>query len=539
MRLFKSLLNLFLIGLVLAGCQPKWEDVESSYWGDDAVFYQIFVRSFYDSDGDGVGDFNGITAKLDYLNDGHPQTDSDLGITGIWLMPIFPSPSYHGYDVTDYLAVNPQYGSMDDFKTMLAEAHRRGIRIIIDFVINHTSFWHPWFEASANSESPYEDYYIWSNENPGFSGPWGQGVWHVNNDRYYYGVFTAEMPDLNFINPEVTGEIERIAGFWLNEIGVDGFRVDGAKHLIEEGQVQENTQATHAWLKEFNGYYRSLRPDALVVGEVWSDSKDTAQYVNNGEFDLVFNFDLAEIILNSVASGEATMLNFSLAQQARTFNPGRYAAFLSNHDQTRTMTRLNEDFQRAKAAATLLLTAPGTPFIYYGEEIGMAGSKPDPSLRTPMQWSAEANAGFTTGIPWQTIRLDYPEVNVQAQADDEDSLLNHYRRLIRIRSNHYALRTGQYVAVSTGDSRLFGMLRVAEKESVLVLVNLSNEAISNPSLSLGPTSQRGTFKPILLMGSGKAQNLIFDENGWSENYQPLPEIPPNVSIIIQYLPENR
>lgn len=536
MRLSRSFSILLILGLLFTGCQPKWEDVPSTYWGDDAVFYQIFVRSFYDSDGDGVGDFNGITAKLDYLNDGDPETDSDLGITGIWLMPIFSSPSYHGYDVTDYMAVNPMYGTMDDFKTLLAEAHRRGIRIIIDFVINHTSVWHPWFDASADGIAPYEDYYIWSDENPGFNGPWGQNVWHANGNRYYYGVFSADMPDLNFTNPEVTDEVEQIADFWLDEIGVDGFRVDGAKHLIEEDRVQENTQATHAWLKNFNAYYRELKPEAMVVGEVWSASKDTAQYVNDGEFDLVFNFDLAEQFLNCAASGEATMLNFALAQQARTFNPGRYAAFLSNHDQTRTMTRLNGDVQRAKTAATLLLTAPGTPFIYYGEEIGMTGNKPDPTLRTPMQWSTEANAGFTTGVPWQSARLDFAEVNVQIQTNEEDSLLSHYRRLIQIRNSHYALRTGEYVAVTTGNNNLFGMLRVAEKESVLVLVNLSDEAIPNPSLSLGPTSLRGTLRPSLLMGSGKAQNLILDENGRSETFQPLPEIPPNASIVIQYLP---
>jgi glycosidase len=535
-RLSRFLIPLLLLGLLVAGCQPQWEDVQSAYWGDDAVFYQIFVRSFYDSDGDGTGDFNGITAKLDYLNDGDPRTTTDLGVTGIWLMPVFPSPSYHGYDVTDYRSVNRQYGTLDEFKTLIAEAHRRGIRVILDFVINHTSARHPWFGASTEGEEPYTGYYVWSAENPGFSGPWGQGVWHRNGDRYYYGVFSGDMPDLNFTNQAVTGEVEQIAAFWLQEIGVDGFRVDGAKHLIEEGQAQENTRATHAWLKAFNRFYKSLNPDTLVVGEVWSSSNATAEYVNQGEFDLVFNFDLAEAILSSISAGDASRLNIALAQQARVFDPGRYATFLSNHDQERTMTRLKGDVQRAKAAATILLTSPGTPFLYYGEEIGMTGSKPDPSLRTPMQWSADENAGFTTGIPWQSARLDYAEINVQAQMDDEESLLSHYRRLIRIRGNHYALRTGQYLAVTTGDSRLFAMLRVAEKESILVLVNLSGEVIANPSLSLGPTPLRGTLSPILLLGTGNPQPLTLDESGRGEAYRPLPEIPANASLILQYKP---
>ncbi|MCB1058058.1 MAG: alpha-amylase, partial [Acidobacteria bacterium] len=197
-------------------------------WADGAVFYEIFVRSFADSDGDGIGDFKGLTAKLDYLNDGDPATTGDLGIEGIWLMPVFASPSYHGYDTTDYDAVNPEYGTLEDFETFLAEAHRRGIRVIVDLVLNHTSAQHPWFVASASSpDSPKRDWYEWSDTDPGWTRPWGEPgapTWHEKNGAYYYGIFWSGMPDLNFRNPEVREEAKRLARQWLDR-GVDGFRL--------------------------------------------------------------------------------------------------------------------------------------------------------------------------------------------------------------------------------------------------------------------------------------------------------------------------
>jgi alpha-amylase len=213
-------------------------------WWNDAVFYEVFVRSFYDSNGDGIGDFNGLTAKLDYLNDGNPATTTDLGVTALWLMPIHPSPSYHGYDVTDYYDVNPQYGTLADFKRLLAEAHKRGIRVILDLVLNHTSLQHLWFVAAQDPQSPYRDWYLWSPTDPGWPGPWGEKVWYANGRSYYYAIFDKNMPDLNYTNPAVTAKLDDVARFWLAEVGVDGFRLDAAKHLIEAGQVQENTAST-------------------------------------------------------------------------------------------------------------------------------------------------------------------------------------------------------------------------------------------------------------------------------------------------------
>jgi glycosidase len=534
---------LLLLTLLLTACIPQlgpqpepWEDLKSSRWTDDAVFYQIFVRSFYDSDGDGIGDFAGITQKLDYLNDGKPDTDTDLGVTALWLMPIFPSPSYHGYDVTDYFTVNPQYGSMDDFKALLEAAHARDMRVIIDFVINHTSDQNPWFQASAAGEAPYSDYYIWSDTNPGYPGPWGQEVWHALGGRFYYGVFVREMPDLNYGSPAVKEEVEKIAAFWLNDVGVDGFRVDGAKHLIEKGAAQENTPETLAWFQDFRKFYQGAKPEAVAVGEVWSPSSETAPYVNKGAFDLVFNFPLADDILSAATFKDARRIANSLVQQEQAYADGRYAAFLSNHDQARVMTKVGGELPRAKAAATLLLTAPGTPFIYYGEEIGMTGDKPDPNIRTPMQWTGEPGAGFTTGTPWKAPNADLALHNVASAQADPQSLLRHYQALIRIRQNHHALRTGALVPVQTGSNMVFAVLRTTETESVLVLVNFSNEAAGEVKLRWDASDLRGTHRSTLLMGEGKPAPLNVDEAGAAAEFAPIPEIPAGGTVIIQYRP---
>ena len=508
MRPLSRLALVFLI-LALSGCQlfaPSWTDTKSKTWWQDAVVYQIFARSFYDSNGDGIGDFNGITAKLDYLNDGDPKTKTDLGVTGIWLMPIHPSPSYHGYDVMDYYAVNPQYGSMDDFKKLLAEAHKRGIRVVIDFVINHTSSKHPWFEASAAGDASYRDWYIWADEKPNYKGPWGQSVWYGGKGGFYYAVFDSGMPDLNYRNPAVTQEIYKVADFWLQEVGVDGFRVDGAKHILEEDQKQENTGSTRAWLKDFSAHVHQVKADALVVGEVWSGLEAIAPYVSEGALDLAFNFPLADNMLKAANSSSTFQLVNGLAGSQRAFPAGMYyAPFLANHDMPRTMTQLNDDSVKARAAASLLLTAPGVPFIYYGEEIGMRGPKPDEQIRRPMQWSAENMAGFSSATAWRLPDENYATANVEAMNKDAQSLLNHYRALIAIRSDHYALRAGQYVEVSIANSAVFAALRTAEKETILVLVNLGSQPAKDIALSWNSSPLQGSPAASILMGPSGAK----------------------------------
>jgi len=476
-------------------------------WWNDSVFYELFVRSFYDSNGDGIGDFNGIFEKLDYLNDGDPETTSDLGITGIWLMPINPSPSYHGYDVTDYYAVNPDYGSLEDFTRLLEAAHQRGIRVIMDLVINHTSIDHPWFQESLDPNSPRRDWYIWSQENPGYNGPWGEQVWYKAGDSYYYAVFSQGMPDLNLTNPDVIAEIDHVAKFWL-ELGVDGFRLDAAKHLIEEGQQQENTDSTHEFWQHFRSVYKAINPDAMTVGEVWSSTAEVSRYLKGDELDLAFDFDLAGSILDGISSGNPYKTSLSLQNALSTFKNLEFGAFLANHDQNRVMNRFLFKEEKARLAASMLLTAPGVPFLYYGEEIGMLGAKPDENIRSPFQWSSEANAGFTTAAyPWRLVNSDYPERNVSLMTGDPDSLLSRYRSLIQLRSQHAALRVGNYTGLEVEQSNVLAFLRSSQDEDILVILNFNERPIDGLTLSLPGSTLGGEYTLVPLFGSSLLSGL--------------------------------
>lgn len=480
-------------------------------WWDHAVFYEIFVRSYYDSNGDGIGDFNGITQKLDYLNDGDPNTTTDLGVNAIWLMPIYPSPSYHGYDVTDYRSVNPEYGTMADFENLLKEAHKRGIHVILDFVINHTSDKNPWFEAAQDRTNPYRDWYIWSDTNLGYLGPWGETVWHPGKDgSFYYGVFTAQMPDLNYRNQAVTDEIDSIAKYWLTEVGVDGFRVDGARHLIEDGKTQANTPETLTWFKNFRDQFKTWKPTAMSVGEVWDASYNSVKYIQDGSFDLVFNFDLASAILSGVNMGSASAINGHIVAENETFKGQGMATFLTNHDMDRVINQLKNDPIKAGHAATVLLTMPGTPFIYYGEEIGMQGKKPDEQIRTPMQWSNELNGGFTSGSPWEYLAIGYKTANVAVESEDPASLLSLYRKLIKIRLQNKAFLDGEYIKVTTSAPALYASLSRSGDEILLTLVNLKVADVATPKLTFFGADLDGTYTltPLLVPEEGSQQIQI-------------------------------
>ena len=545
--MFQKNLIYLIIAIMILGCVPpsttQTPDLVSTEalatnWWKDAVFYEIFVRSFYDSDGNGIGDFNGITAKLDYLNDGDPTTNTDLGITGIWLMPIFPSPSYHGYDVTDYYSVNPQYGTMEDFKHLVEEAHKRGIHIVIDMVINHTSDKHQWFkDAKSDVNSPYRDWYIWSETDPNYKGPWNEDVWHPSLTGYYYGIFESFMPDLNYNNPEVTAEMEKVYSFWLKDVGIDGFRLDAAKHLIEENQLQQNTASTHRWYQKMYPVYKEMNPSAMTVGELFGDSMSVAsKYVKNNEFDLVFNFQLATTIIKAAQTGRGKNVSRVIETSNAFLTEYQYAPFLTNHDQNRVMGEFQNDVNKAKVAAAMLLTAPGTPFIYYGEEIGMSGSKPDENIRRPMQWDNTANAGFTTGKPWRSPDANFTDINVSSQTKDIDSLLSNYRELIHLREIHPVLQTGQYIAVDCNNPAVYAALRVDEKEIVLVLINLDKETITNYELNAANTTLLDkTYNADVLLGSGQAQGPSITNSGFS-NYTPVDELPAYSTTIIKIQP---
>jgi glycosidase len=506
-------------------------------WWNDTTFYEIFVRSFYDSNDDGIGDFNGITQKLDYLQ--------ELGVTGLWLMPINPSPSYHGYDVTDYYGVNPDYGSMDDFKNLLAEAHKKGIRIIIDLVLNHTSAQHPWFKQAEDPASPYHDWYIWSDKDPGYPGPWGEKVWFPLGGKYYYAMFWDQMPDLNYRNPAVVTEMEKVTKFWL-DLGVDGFRLDAVKHLVEEGSNQADTASTHELLQKYYSFYKGVNPNAMTVGELSGSVPPTmAAYIKNKQMDLAFDFGMATSFITSANRGSSTSALGKITLSNSYLPPLQSAPFLTNHDQDRLMTQLRGDPERVKAAASMLLTAPGVPFIYYGEEVGLKGSGPDEYKRLPMQWTGGKYAGFSTNRPWKLPGTDFGIYNVADELNDPNSILSHYIGLIQIRNQHAALRAGEAVVIKSNDPGIYGLLRVSHKpsdtasidEAVLVLVNLIKFPIKNYTLSVENSSlPAGNYRVAPIMGTGLYNNLTVSSGGSIANYIPINEIPANTTLILQLQP---
>src|SRR5881628_1046142 len=306
-------------------------------WRRGAVCYEVFVRSFYDSDGDGIGDLNGLIQKLDYINDGTPSAQRALGARCIWLMPVAESPSYHGYDVTNYYRVEPDYGTNEDFKHLVAEAHRRGIRVLVDLVLNHMSSEHPFFqEALKDPNSPHRNWFRWS--------PTAGRNWHRSpvRDEYYYGFFWSGMPDLNYETPAVREEAKHVARFWLEEMGVDGFRLDAIPYLVEEGDRIRDTPGTHAVLREFAAYVRQIAPDAFTIGEEWDSTGGMLAYYPD-QLDAYFAFEVSDAILDAVRTSSANRLFPAVLRLQREIPADRWSPFLRNHDQTRTLTVLGGD----------------------------------------------------------------------------------------------------------------------------------------------------------------------------------------------------
>lgn len=473
------------------------------------VYYEIFVRSFYDADGDGIGDLKGVTAKLDYLK--------ELGIGGIWLMPINASPSYHGYDTTDYYAINPEYGTLDDLKELLREAHERDIKVIMDLVVNHTSSEHPWFvDALANPESPYRSWFhiVNADEKVQMDGAAGSGSppWHVSSDSKYLGIFWGGMPDLNFDEPAVREEMIRIGQYWLEQ-GLDGFRLDAAKHIYGDYTstiyTPEVIAANQTWWKEFRDGLSEVKPDAYLIGEVWDSVSVIAPFLDHS-FNSAFHFDLVDRIIGAVENERDADFAFSLGRSHSVFNQSSGGAFidapfLSNHDDNRVMTVLGGNISHAKMAAAILLTLPGNPFIYYGEEIGMKGAKPDEYIREPMIWYADPSGG--EGQPtWERSRhnAEAGAVSVEAQLQDEQSLLSHYRKLIAWRNEELALRDGAIAeyTLAEGNSKLSLYVRAMTNERVLVVHNLSSEP---QSAELQSSDVYGSFDELLYATSDEAK----------------------------------
>ncbi len=550
----KHVLHLLLLLFALAACKPAPsttaptvtqptvastpivvrppEGADGLPWWNNTVFYEVFVRSFADSTtgplaNDGIGDLQGLIEKLDYLQ--------GLGVTGLWLMPIMESPTYHGYDITDYYTVEKDYGTNEDFKRLMAEAHRHGIRVITDLVLNHTSSQHPWFVDAAQPGSKYRDWYIWESKDPGYRGPWGEKTWHQLGNQWYYGVFWEGMPDLNYRTPAVTEEMLKVTRYWLTEMGVDGYRLDAIPYLIEKGRDQENLPETHEWLRTFHKTVREANPNAFTVGEVWKDTQTIATYVPD-QVDTAFMFDLAAGISDAVNNRMRGPVTDRMETILASFPPGQFATFLTNHDQNRAMTVLAKKADRARLAATILLTLPGAPFLYYGEEIGMTGMKPDERLRTPMQWTPDANAGFSSARPWQAVNSGYKQINVQTEGADPASLLNHYRKLIALRNAHPALRLGDMAPLEGENRRLIAFLRQSSDEKLLVVINLDEKPVSDYSLTLASSRLTGTLKATELLNAAQVVPPVLNAQGGFANYKPAAELAPRTGYVIRLTP---
>ena len=485
MKKILSLLTLFIFSFSLIACQTsdpsidepsvneptKTEENPIVVLDDDnrGVYYQIFVRSFADSNNDGVGDIQGIISKLDYLE--------DLGIYGIWLLPIHPSDSYHGYDVKDYYSIHEDYGTMEDFEELIAQANARGIRIIMDLVINHTSEHHEWFYKARNGDPKYRDWYIFAQQGDSRinSGRWRHD--RFSND-FYYGLFCGTMPDLNLENPEVLEEINNIGRFWL-EKGVDGFRLDAAKHMFsrEENLIFDEAYNPFFWAT-FRHEMRKVNPNVFLIGEVMDNAATVAKYYEG--LDSNFNFELSGTILNILRGNNVLYANqinrmYSLFERYdRNFID---APFLRNHDQNRIASELDGDLEKLKLGAEMLLTLPGSPFIYYGEEIGMFGVEGgegvwDITRRLPFIWGDD----YTT--TWYSNQLNQNVRPVKQQIEDENSLYNTYRRMIHVRNENIALSRGGFQPYPSMNPRLQGFYRMVEGEQkILVLHNFSNQSI--------------------------------------------------------------
>ncbi len=490
-------------------------------WTRGATCYEIFPRSFYDSDGDGIGDLKGIVAKLDYVR--------DLGARCIWLTPIVQAASYHGYDATDYYTVNPEYGTNEDFRRLVAQAHRRGIRVLVDMVLNHVSNRHPWFQsAMRDTTSPYRNWFRWSRSKPAELNPWGQSNWCKSpaRDEWYYAFFWCGMPDLNYESPAVVAEQFRIARFWLTTMGADGFRLDAVPYLVEENGAVANTPGTHRLLSRYARYVHSLKSGVFTVGEA-SGGIDTLLTYYPDQLDSYFVFPFADSVVSALRHGSARGLLLPILALEAKVPAQRWSPLVENHDRPRMRTVFDGDLRRTRVADFLALTMPGLPFVYQGEEIGMFGDKPDERLRTPMQWDSLPHGGFTRGVPWERLQDDSLETTVAAEERDPASLLNLHRLLIHLRTSNPALADGRLVPLAASSDAVCAYLRRDGGRIVLAVINLADSA--QAAISLGaPTGilPRGRWLPRSLLGGRDAIPALIGDDGRLEGYVPLPALAP-------------
>jgi glycosidase len=455
-------------------------------WWNSAVIYEIFVRSFQDSNGDGIGDLKGITQRLDYIHSATPNDPMSLGADVIWLTPIFKSPSYHGYDTIDYKSVNPDYGTLDDFKELISESHKRGIKVILDLAVNHTSNKNPWFVQSKSSKtSPFRDWYMWSAQDPGWVGALGR--WWPWSQEFYYSSFSRTLPDLNWQNSNIMVQVKDVLHFW-SQLGVDGFRLDAARYYVKGPNGEADTAGTHQVLQTFIQDLKHDFPQTFFVGEIWAGSDVISSYVNSGkELDMAFNFPVSFGLQNSLVAESADAFQSSMTDTLSLIkNQSSFAPFLTNHDMIRIASVVPAN--KLGLAAAALFGLPGTPVIYYGEEIGLANNLPissdDLDKRTPMQWDASPLFGFTGGKPWQPFSNASTDKNIASQITDPYSLLSTYQNLIQLRKSQPALLSGQTYSVGTDNSQVGAFARVLGEETVLVVLNFGPATVQRVNFTI-------------------------------------------------------
>lgn len=495
---------------------------KQSLWYKNAVFYEVSARAYYDSNGDGIGDLKGLTQKLDYIK--------RLGVDCIWLLPIFPSPLIDdGYDIADYYNVHPDLGTIDDFKELIAETHKRGMRIIADLVVNHTSDQCEWFkQAEADENSPYRDYYVWSDSNKLYSDAriifvdteTSNWAWSEKAQKYYWHRFYSCQPDLNYDNPAVREEMKKIMRFWL-DMGIDGFRADAVPYLIErEGTNCENLPETHAYLKELRQLIDKEYPDCILLAEANQWPQDLRPYFAEGnEFHMAFQFPLMPRIFKALAKSDCSPIIDILKMTPQIPETCQWCTFLRNHDELtlemvteedrqflwdfyapvkrmrqnlgirrRLAPLLDGNCQKIQLLYAVLFSLPGTPIIYYGDEIGMGDNiylEDRDGVRTPMQWNSEKNAGFSNVMEEKlylpVIKSDqfsYLRINVAAQQKDPSSLFNKIRKMLSVRKANPVMAVGAYEIINHPHyPALLFIKRTDERDTILALHNLSMSTI--------------------------------------------------------------
>ncbi|KPL90280.1 maltose alpha-D-glucosyltransferase [Herpetosiphon geysericola] len=485
-------------------------------WYKDAIFYELHVRAFQDSNGDGNGDFRGLISRLDYLQ--------SLGVDCLWLLPFYPSPGKDdGYDVADYCNVHPSYGTMEDVVTFFEAAHSRGLRVMIDLVVNHTSDQHPWFQAARQPDSPYRDYYVWSDNNQLYRDARiiftdterSNWAWDDLSESYYWHRFFSHQPDLNYENPAVLEEMFNIMRFWLDR-GVDGFRVDAVPYLIErDGTNCENLPETHTILRKMREFVDEHYPHCVLLAEAnqWPD--DVRHYFgDDDEFHMAFNFPVMPRMFMALRKEDSTPIIDIVRQTPKIPDNCQWATFLRNHDELtlEMVTDEERDYMYREYAAdprmkinigirrrlaplmdnarrrmelmnSMLLSLPGSPIIYYGDEIGMGDNiylGDRNGVRTPMQWNGDRNAGFSSADfarLYSPVIIDpvygYQAINVEAQERVQSSLLNWMKRLIRVRKRYSVFGRGDIRILETQNRKVLAYLRSHSDQIVLIVNNLS------------------------------------------------------------------